>query len=92
MQVNDFVTIQYHSYKAIAYTVEIGQSTCRVVKVYYEYPTGSRFRYTDFKEETVQRYQVKPMDTERHEEDVEVLINLSLDSGDKDWFEELMRG
>lgn len=92
MQVNDFVTIPYITYKAIAYIVELTDSHCKVVKVYYEYPTGKRERYKDLRVETVQRHQVKPMETKRYEEDVQVLINLSLASWDKDWFEELMKG
>jgi hypothetical protein len=92
MQVNDFVTIQYNTYKSIAYIVELTESHCRVVKVYWEYPNGKRVHYKSWSEESVQRYQVKLMEVELDETDVQVLINLSLDSGDKDWFEELMRG
>lgn len=92
MQVNDFVTIQYHTYKSIAYIVELTDEKCKVVKVYFEYPTGKRVYYSPCPTEEFDLYQVKPMETKRYEEDLQVLINLSLDSGDKDWFEELMRG
>jgi hypothetical protein len=92
MQVNDFVTIQYNTYKSIAYIVELTESHCKVVKVYFEYPTGKRVHYTSWKEEEFQLYGVEPMETKLDEEDIQVLINLSLASWDKDWFEELMRG
>lgn len=89
MQVNDFVTIPYITYKAIAYIVELTDSYCKVVKVYYEYPTGKRERYKDLRVETVQRHQVKLMETKVYKEDVQALIDMSLDRRDEGWFKEL---
>jgi hypothetical protein len=92
MQVNDFVTINKGSYKCIAYIVELTESHCKVVKVYFEYKDGKRVYYTAWSEDTYMRYQVQQMGVELDEIDTQVLINLSLASWDKDWFEELMRG
>ncbi|TYS91923.1 hypothetical protein [Rossellomorea aquimaris] len=93
MQEGDYVYIQYFKYKAYAFIVDTtNERYYRIVKVYREGEDGVKHHYKEVKEDAVLVDLLKPLETKVYPEDIQVLINLSLDSGDKDWFEELMRG
>ncbi|MBW3114211.1 hypothetical protein KYJ26_20295 [Bacillus sp. MCCB 382] len=89
----DYVYIQYYKYKAYAFIVDTtNERYYKIIKLYREGEDGVKVRYPVIKEESVLVDLLKPVETKIHPEDVKVFIDMSLDSNDKDWFEELMKG
>jgi hypothetical protein len=92
MQEGDYVYIQYNNYKAYAFIVDMSDNQCQVAKVYREMPDGRINHYHNCPTNWIYKSELNPTEDIVYPEDVQALINLSLDSWDKDWFEELMGG
>jgi hypothetical protein len=92
MKPGDFVSVDYYNFIAYGYIEDISDYGRVTVLQAYRMDRETRMKSWKLSGQTldVSKADCKVIQNSSYKEDVDELINLSLDSWDKDWFEELM--
>ncbi|WP_394139585.1 hypothetical protein [Cytobacillus oceanisediminis] len=86
MKTGDWIKVNLTLYTVYGYLLEAGEPHV-VLQVYREYKNGEKDWYSPFKETTF--YNVTAIEAETHPDDLRELVNMAIDTADKEWFIEL---